>query len=50
VSGIGKALLSIFKEDTARASSAFMKERFSGAMYRQFDTRMIDQPKRFAVG
>lgn len=49
IPGIGKALLGIFKEDAARASSVFMKERFSGKMYRQFDTKLINQPKNLAA-
>lgn len=49
IPGTGKALLSIFKEDAARGSSAFMKERFSGKMYRQFDTKWFNQPKNFAA-
>lgn len=46
--GIGRALLSTFKEDPARAKSIFMKERYSGKMYRQFDTKILKQPKNFA--
>lgn len=30
-------------------NSQFLSERFSGKLYSRFDTRMIDQPKRFAA-
>ncbi|HBV95778.1 MAG: hypothetical protein JL50_10830 [Peptococcaceae bacterium BICA1-7] len=52
VPGVGRALKSIFVPDKEIAKSGFIKERFGGygsKLYSQFDTRIIDQPKKFAV-
>lgn len=52
VRGAGKTLATIFIPSKAMAQSGFLKERFGGfgsAMYRQFDSRLIDQPKKLAI-
>jgi soluble cytochrome b562 len=50
--GAGRALKSIFVDSKPMMESGFLKERFGGigsAMYRQFDTSILEQPKKFAV-
>lgn len=52
IPGAGRSLKSIFTENEQIAKSGFIKERYGGiggSIYRQFDTRIIDQPKKFAV-
>jgi|GEM_PF-4542901 len=46
--GIGRAITDLFSDNPLRNQSAFLKERFHAGQYRQFDTRLIDQPGRFA--
>lgn len=46
--GIGRAIIDIFSKEPLRNQSAFLKERFQAKNYRQFDTRLIDQPNKFA--
>lgn len=52
VPGVAKTLKSIFFGNKEIAKSGFVKERFGSygsKMYRQFDVRLIDQPKKMAV-
>lgn len=48
IKGVGKTLLSILDKNPAIKESSFLKERFSGDLFRQFDTRLIEQPKKLA--
>lgn len=48
IPGAGKALLALVKPNEAMQQSGFLKERFIGKVYREFDTRMIEQPRRLA--
>lgn len=49
ISGAGKTLqTALGKGTTPIEQSKFIRERFLDKQYRQFDIRMIDQPRRFA--
>lgn len=48
VKGAGETLKEAFTKSPIMEQSGFLKERYSGQLYRQFDTRWIDQPKKFA--
>lgn len=47
--GAAKTLKSIFLKNEEAAQSGFLKERFSQDMYQKFNTRLIDQPEKFAA-
>ncbi|MCL6479069.1 MAG: hypothetical protein K6T65_11755 [Peptococcaceae bacterium] len=52
VPGAGRTLKSIISKNEPLSMSGFMKERYGGigsAMYRQFDTKLLEQPKKFAI-
>ena len=49
VPGLGRTLASIVKPNMRITQSPFMKERFAQGMYRQFDTGLLQQPKKFAI-
>jgi hypothetical protein len=48
IPGFTRYVRSIFKPSAEMAQSGFLKERFSHP-FRQFDQRLIDQPKKFAA-
>ncbi|WP_409276380.1 hypothetical protein V1499_23115 (plasmid) [Neobacillus sp. SCS-31] len=48
VPGAIKTLKSIIVQNKEAAQSGFLKERFSHSMYEKFNTRLIDQPEKFA--
>jgi hypothetical protein len=48
VPGMGRTMAAIFKPEM-RIASPFLKERFAQGMYRQFDTGLLQQPKKFAM-
>lgn len=47
IKGAGRALNSIF-DDSLIKQSGFLKERYGSNIFNQFDTRIIDQPKKLA--
>lgn len=49
VPGFKRTIKSIFKPAPEIAKSGFLTERFSSDIYRQFDTKLMDQPKKFAA-
>lgn len=52
VPGMGRALASIFVKNEPITKSGFIKERYGsmgGAIYRQFDVRLLDQPNKLAL-
>ncbi|MGK9252358.1 hypothetical protein [Paenibacillus humicus] len=46
--GALKTLESIWQPNEAMAKSAFLKERYLDKSFRRFDTKVLQQPKRFA--
>lgn len=48
VPGAGRAMVGLLKPSEAMKKSAFLNERFIGKTYRQFDTNLLEQPRRFA--
>lgn len=49
VPGFKRTIKSIFKPAPEMVKSGFLTERFSGDIYRQFDTKLMDKPKKFAA-
>jgi|GEM_PF-3877448 len=49
INGLKRTMKSIFVPDDAIKQSAFLTERFGNKMYRQFDDKLLDQPKNFAI-
>jgi len=49
VPGATRTLGSIFTENKAMAKSAFIKERYSGSMFNEFDKGVLANTKQFAV-
>lgn len=49
IPGMKRTLMSMFDPNPAIKQSGFVLERFAGRMYKQFDTRLIDQPIKFAT-
>lgn len=48
VPGALKTIKSLISKNDEMAQSGFLKERFSHNMYQQFNTRLIEQPEKFA--
>ncbi|MEH7442771.1 hypothetical protein V7201_10745 [Bacillus sp. JJ1122] len=48
VPGAMKTIKSLVTKNDEMAQSGFLKERFSHNMYQKFETRLIDQPEKFA--
>jgi hypothetical protein len=46
--GAARTLKAVIKKDEAVAKSGFLKERFSNNMYSRFNTKLIEQPEKFA--
>ncbi|MFZ5753865.1 MAG: hypothetical protein ACOY3J_06455 [Bacillota bacterium] len=49
IPGFKRTVKSIFQPVPEMAKSGFLTERFSSDIYRQFDTKLMDQPKKFAA-
>lgn len=47
--GLKRTMKTLFAPDDAIKQSAFLTERFGNKMYRQFDDKLLDQPKNFAI-
>lgn len=48
VKGASKTLESLFNKEAPIYQSAFLKERYSGSMYRKFDDKWFQQPRKMA--
>jgi hypothetical protein len=49
VKGIGDTMAGIVGKKTAASQSAFLKERYMQDLINRFDTKIIDQPQKFAA-
>lgn len=49
VKGVGRAMKGVMDKSEPIHQSPFLRERYSSQMYRQFDTKMLDQPKNMAA-
>lgn len=47
--GMARTLAGIFTDNKPITKSAFINERYSSSLYSQFDSKLLEQPKKFAA-